>query len=504
MSDVNEILHQILNDEKLLKSRAFRDKIYTDEPIIRTASQIPRPRTPEKIKEMKGLAFTPEAYWKTSAWLFYTQGKFMEDFDDVYDYKEDFVKYYPSYRDMTTEQLRGYFSWRSKIRKGNIEKAPAPFVYIYLYELINCIGYEEPADCFNMFISFCKDYSVIDESITKYTDMWLRDFIVYYGLDSSLADDLPDIQYDKLLLTLIHWDKHSDEELFAAIDALSAYQLKKSLFFAACPDDMKEVTVRSFRKLSEFFRDKRKNSLCDKLFGSIVECSYNMFASSIFYDRRSLRDCEYTLNEIHSFTCKSGKWKCRKYYGNRGRNGHLGDLVKAVDSLMRDKNDFKHKISYTGVSKAAVKIIQSEIDSLYEEKRRAEASRIEIDFSKLSGIRKAADSTREKLLVDENEYPDVTPLPEQTVVEKEEIHENTDDSPLDNDESLFIKALLYGRDVDAAAKSCGKMVSILADSINEKLFDTFGDTVIDFSADRPELIEDYTDELREMFPDNKE
>jgi 2,3-bisphosphoglycerate-independent phosphoglycerate mutase len=54
MSDVKEILHQILNDEKLLKSRAFRDKIYTDEPIIRTASQIPRPRTPEKIKEMKG------------------------------------------------------------------------------------------------------------------------------------------------------------------------------------------------------------------------------------------------------------------------------------------------------------------------------------------------------------------------------------------------------------------------------------------------------------------
>ena len=128
MSDAKEILHQILNDEKLLNSRAFRDKVYTDEPIIRTASQIPRPRTPEKIKEMKGLAFTPEAYWKTSAWLFYTQGKFMEDFEDVYDFKEDFVKYFPSYRDMTIEQLRGYFSWRTKVRKGNIEKATATFV----------------------------------------------------------------------------------------------------------------------------------------------------------------------------------------------------------------------------------------------------------------------------------------------------------------------------------------------------------------------------------------
>ena len=140
MSDTKEILQQILNDEKLLKSRAFRDRVYTDEPIIRTASQLPRPETPEKIKEMKGLAFTPEAYWKTSAWLFYTQGRFMENFEDVYPYNEDFVKYYPSYRDMSTEQLRGYFSWRTRVRKGKIAKAPAPFVYVYLYELINCIG----------------------------------------------------------------------------------------------------------------------------------------------------------------------------------------------------------------------------------------------------------------------------------------------------------------------------------------------------------------------------
>lgn len=504
MSDAKEILHQILNDEKLLNSRAFRDKVYTDEPIIRTASQIPRPRTPEKIKEMKGLAFTPEAYWKTSAWLFYTQGKFMEDFEDVYDFKEDFVKYFPSYRDMTIEQLRGYFSWRTKVRKGNIEKAPAPFVYIYLYELINCIGYTAPADCFKMFRSFCTEYSAIDESIKKYTDTWLRDFIVYYDLDSSLADDLDDIRYDKQLLTLIHWDEHSDEELFNAIDALSAYQLKKSLFYAACPDDMKEITVRCFRKLSEFFRDKRKNSLCGKLFGNIVECSYNMFASSIFYDRQSLRDCEYALNEIHSFTCKSGKWKCSKYYGNRSRNSRLGDLVKAIDSLMRDKNDFKHKISYTGVSKTAVKTIQAEIDCLYEEKRRAEASRIEIDLSKLAGIRKAADSTREKLLVDEEEPAIVTSVPGPAAIEKKEVTTNTAESPLDDEETLFIKALLYGRDAGAAAQSCGKMVSILADSVNEKLFDIFGDTVIDFSADSPELIEDYTDELREMFPDNKE
>ena len=52
----------------------------------------------------------------------------------------------------------------------------------------------------------------------------------------------------------------------------------------------------------------------------------------------------------------------------------------------------------------------------------------------------------------------------------------------------------------SAARKYGSMTSILADSVNEKLFDTFGDTVIDFSSDAPELIDDYTEELKSMFP----
>ena len=88
MSDTKEILHQILNDEKLLNSRAFRDRVYKDEPIIRTAAQLKKSVTPSRIKEMKGIAFTPEAYWKTSAWLFYTQGKLMEDYEDDFTFSE--------------------------------------------------------------------------------------------------------------------------------------------------------------------------------------------------------------------------------------------------------------------------------------------------------------------------------------------------------------------------------------------------------------------------------
>ena len=497
MSDIKVILDQVLSDEKLINSLAFKDRVYKDEPIIRTASQLKPLSTPRKIKEMKDIMYSPAAYWKTSAWLFYSQGKFMEDYEDSFSYSEDFTKYYPCYRDLSVEQLRGYFTWRKNVRQNKIEKAPLPFVYIYIYELLNCIGAETPDECFKLLKYFSEEYAKIDDSIKKYTESWLVDFIVYYELSPELANDMSDIRHDKALLTLMHWNERSDDQLFEAISELSSYQFQRSLYYVSYPDEFRTVLIRSFIKISEFFSEKRKLPLFTKLFGNIVECSHNMFQSAVFYDRQSLRSCEYSLSEIHTYTCKNGKWSCRKIYGNRSRNGRLGDLVKAVDSLLREKKDFRHKLSCTDVSKTTLKLIQNVIDEYYEELHRKEARKITIDLSKLSGIRRAADITREKLLVDEEEAQDTVCAAE--VEKTHEIADIPDNGPLDADEKEFLTALLYNGDIAAAAKKYGKMPSILTDSINEKMFEAFSDNIIDFSEDIPQLIEDYTDELKEMF-----
>lgn len=493
MSETKEILKMILSDKKLMNSSAFKDKVYVDEPIIKPASQLPRPVVPQKIKEMKGLAFTPEAYWKTSAWLFYTQGKFMEDYEDNYEYQTDFVKYYPTYRDLTAEQARGYFSWRTNVRNGQIKKAPLPFVYIYIYELINCIGSNDPQECFDRLKKFAGEYCSIDESIKKYTDLWLKDFIVYYGLPSSLADDLSDLQYDKSLLTLINYEGQSENDIFEAINTLSLYQITKSLYYLSSPDEFRTVLINSFIKLSDFFRNNRKNSLCSKLFGNIVECTYNIFASAVFYDRQPLRSCDYSLNEIHSFSCRNGKWSCRKYYGNRSRNGHLGDFVKAVDSLLRDNADFKYKISYTGVSKTAVSIIKAEIEELEKNRRKKASKKVVFDLSRLDDIRKSSDIIRDKLLVDEDMEQEYFSINEAAPDQQNNI---SNGCMLEKEEKNFLCGLLYSKSLSEISKQ----FSLLADSVNEKLFEHFSDTVIGFSSDVPYIIEDYTDELKKMFP----
>ncbi len=44
------------------------------------------------------------------------------------------------------------------------------------------------------------------------------------------------------------------------------------------------------------------------------------------------------------------------------------------------------------------------------------------------------------------------------------------------------------------------MASILMDNINEKLFDEFGDVVLENNEqDQPQVITDYVDDLKDMF-----
>ena len=63
---------------------------------------------------------------------------------------------------------------------------------------------------------------------------------------------------------------------------------------------------------------------------------------------------------------------------------------------------------------------------------------------------------------------------------------------LSPDEEALLRALLAG-DAPAAGN-----LDLLADSVNEKLFDLVGDVVVEFGEDgRPGLVEDYVDDVRD-------
>ncbi len=98
--------------------------------------------------------------------------------------------------------------------------------------------------------------------------------------------------------------------------------------------------------------------------------------------------------------------------------------------------------------------------------------------------------TQDKLIVEE-EAAEAEPDPAPEVAGPEG---ETAQTPLSQEEYRLLQCLLYGRDY-GWVRASGLMLSVLVDSINEKLFDEFADSVLTLD-NGPELIEDYIQDLK--------
>ena len=115
----------------------------------------------------------------------------------------------------------------------------------------------------------------------------------------------------------------------------------------------------------------------------------------------------------------------------------------------------------------------------------------------LSRIRQEAAVTQEKLTVDEDieEETLLEPVMEGIPAsESSQTQKPSEDCPLTMPEYRLLRCLLCGESI-SWVQSEGYLLSVLVDGINEKLYDTFMDSVLD---DSPALIEDYIDDLKEM------
>ncbi len=175
MADVRLIIKDILSNPRIAAGGNFAGKVYRDEPILIPATRM-RNFTPPRIREMRKLANARDPEAK----VFHTQGVFMQDFEDDFDFREEVVRYFPTYQAMTDAQLRGYFSWRTKLRKGNLEKTSLSFAFMHIYELLNGIGVASPEEGFHALKQFWTAYRELDARIDGYVPLWLKDYVIYH------------------------------------------------------------------------------------------------------------------------------------------------------------------------------------------------------------------------------------------------------------------------------------------------------------------------------------
>ena len=433
MADIQGIIDQIMNDERLKRSSHFSDTVFGSEPILKTGRQMSS-YLPDRYREMRAISRWQEGAggragrWLTEAELFVRQAEFMADFEDDCPYRGDFVSYFPTYGSLNDRQLRGYFTWRARVRSGDVPPAPTSFAYLYLYELIAGVGYEDPADGLRLMQRFCDAFSAHDRAILRLGSVWMQDFAVYHALPADLLGDTRTLRHDRALVELrrttataldarahaaralgrkapkglpLPAQQDLESVLIAALDELSSYRICSGKLYREQPEAVAHVAGSVWLRLADHYARSRASDVIERLFGSSAELPYTIFASAVFFDPLPHPDSVYELDPVHRYRCRNGLWTCERVHGAVGRSPKLGSVLRAVDGRLRAAVGFGHPLKEEKVPKYLAAIIDAEAAAWASWHEAHAPRRIAIDLSRLAEIRQTAEETREALLVDE-------------------------------------------------------------------------------------------------------
>lgn len=261
MPDIMDLIAEILDNPKLKNVASKIQSEYHDEPILRTAAQMAR-RLPKPLADAKKLAQRPNQYHYSYNELFLRQAKLLEDFTDNAPESADFFSYYPTYRDMSDRQLRTYFTWRTKVRRGIVEHIPLSYAEVYCFELLNQIGVPDPETGFQMLRQFYYDYGKVDpHNGLCYFSSWMHDYVIYYGMDAALLEEFDaghGTAFDTYFPVLLDESEHSKEEIFSALSALSGQSIVRSRFYRDETRLMEQGAVFCFHALCVYFEKHKR------------------------------------------------------------------------------------------------------------------------------------------------------------------------------------------------------------------------------------------------------
>ena len=119
MSDIADLIAEILDNPKLKNTAEKLRKEYRDEPILRTAAQMIK-RLPQPLADAKKIALSPSKYNYDFEKLFYRQGMFLADFTDDCTERAEFSRYYSErhYRQTGYTEIHACENRRGSQTKG--------------------------------------------------------------------------------------------------------------------------------------------------------------------------------------------------------------------------------------------------------------------------------------------------------------------------------------------------------------------------------------------------
>lgn len=450
-----------------------------------------------------------------NAIIFYKQGMFMKDYEDNYSGNVPFSQYFPYYQMLGYEQLRTYFSWRTKVKHGNITDTSLSYAFLYIYELLNNIGVKDPQDGINKLMIFWKAFRINNKSIDTYVLRWLKDYHIYYNLPQSLKE------FAKINNLSAYYPEitESDDD-FNLFCSVSKYDIRKSVFFA---DETRKLIIDCFSYLIEKIRkdfDTAGMNFDDVLFRPTRTLVFwKPFKDALFYNWLKQPDRRTVLSKNEIYICNKNEWSFSTIITTEKGRQFIGYVLKHMETILRQVTKFKFKLTSNidminqetmrKLKKAGLFIDKIVFDAVMNFYKEVTKTVITVDPAALARIRQEALVTQESLIVeDQIEQRNVSLTQTKLPPDNNIFADSSDSEPvlsvniweslrvsLNDNEIKSLAVIAQGGDIKSFADECGIMLEVLVDGINEKAMDCISDNLID---DNYYIYDDYIQQVKDL------
>lgn len=267
---------------------------------------------------------------------FLSAARAMEDYEDNCPFAGTVPLYQPEYRDLTPIELRGYFTWRAAVRRGEVSAHCDAFVYLYLSELMLGVGAANAAEALDCMDAFASSYFSAghgSEALQRNFKNWRFEYAVLNRVDAARvrAYENPALRHwDEALTVLREPEKQSDEAVFAALAELGGKKLTEArsvkglgdkaafyyaaiwrssapLLFAACFGNLR------MREWKPFSDAPRLNAVCE----------------------RAGQGFSYQLNKLRSFAATGNGFTEYSYLRQQFDSKRFFAFLKEADTALR-------------------------------------------------------------------------------------------------------------------------------------------------------------------------
>lgn len=371
----------------------------------------------------------------------------------------------------------------------------------------------------------------------------IRTVLQYYVITADLPRSYvaevfeKEIAEDERILALMLYQEAETDQLYQSISEFGRYRGNRSAFFRAHEEDMKAVLVRVYRAWADAYQSEHGRALADELAGKSDTRPWLLSrvrsGECAAADRK--KDRIFLVDPLLVYWCRRGNWTITQYFprlfGSRLLQKTLGEVCRETERQMRAAARYRNLKPGTldeKLRQLVEQTVQAYLRERAGEQETAARQEIRLDLGKLSGIRSDADYTRDQLLdgiEDETDAPDdalTSALPSELPVSAPQLHRvpeqtaqsygSTLEKPglrrvppqtafgLSEEETDILRMLLAGENPASYIRAHHLYPAVVADSINEKLFEEIGDSVVEEEDGSLSLIEDYLTDLQALLP----